>query len=1049
MIFCSCKYRFSSPRSRSRSSLGLPPVIYERRHLEAVVKSFDPGQRGWLSPGQVKRAFITLGLPPREITEEKLPTEEVLNELEAVQERELYHLVTAGSDREEESSSITASSSQTRTYGICIHLCFLFSIFDIYFKSPIVKHVSPFKPTHEAVADRLVLFVVDGLRAESFVNYTTMPYLRSRANSNGRWGISHTRVPTESRPGHVAVIAGFYEDPSAIAKGWKENPVDFDSVFNQTTYTWCWGTYDIIDIFTKGSIDNHIFVKKFDPYDQNFSTDKNTTLLDDWVFQNVKEFFNSAKYDNSVMEKLKGKKIAFFLHLLGTDTSGHTHKPKTQNFLTTLRFVDEGIQEIEQVIRDFYEDDGKTTFLMTSDHGMTDWGSHGAGDDHETQTPYVIWGAGVKQATQGQIDPNSNKMSLEHRLDITQADLAPLMSTILSIPVPVNSIGQLTTDLLDMSLENRAKAVYSNSRQLASQYDKKRADIEAYVIPLLYQPFEPFTKRKYNQLIEFTEKLLLNEEYEKLILFSEEIMDLSLSGLTYYHNYYQRPLLVLVTLSFIGWIVCLLKALSEQNIDAQAEHSNTNKDIIINRNLTYNYVNILFLILFVISNLLVYVQNLPVQYYLYLLLPICMWWYALSSPGTWAQTFRQLRMNQSAFTMVMEVFCYSTGSLALGLSFTYRWMLSIPLLGMGLWPFLSSTRAHLTKPILVAWPTTCLLLCLFSFMPVVGKEVFIQLVVTAGVIWLFVIALYLQRVLLSLFRNNTENKREIVLTVVQMILLILSLQNIYVQSRRFEQGTPVSYVYQTMAWGIAGASFILPLVHSRRLMCRLLAVNTSLLNFYILLSVAHEGLFMVTLMFNVTCWIYIEFKLLHLKNVKITECSFDKDTFRETSKSFTTIERSISNQDFRRAFFFITYIILAFFGTGNIASLNSFEVRWVTCFITSFQPFVITGLILLKTLSPFLSVACALRAVQHLTKAPVGYLNMIVLIYSNIMGIQLLYNVKNTGSWLEIGTSISQFVIVQVITLFIVLINQIARLLTDVSIYSIANNIFRTRKKYV
>lgn len=156
------------------------------------------------------------------------------------------------------------------------------------------------------------------------------------ANTHGRWGISSTRMPTESRPGHVAVIAGFYEDPSAILKGWKENPVDFDSVFNQSKYTWSWGAYDIVQIFTKGDTEGHIYVNIFDPYDQTFSTDKNTTLLDTWVFDNVKNFFHKAKDDPVVKAKLFLPKVVFFLHLLGTDTSGHTHKPKSPQVFSLL-----------------------------------------------------------------------------------------------------------------------------------------------------------------------------------------------------------------------------------------------------------------------------------------------------------------------------------------------------------------------------------------------------------------------------------------------------------------------------------------------------------------------------------------------------------------------------------------------------------------------------------------------------------------------------------------------------------------------------------------
>lgn len=55
--------------------------------------------------------------------------------------------------------------------GFFVQLMLLVSIFDIYFKSPIISGVPVQQVDYEPPADRLVLFVSDGLRADTFYNY--------------------------------------------------------------------------------------------------------------------------------------------------------------------------------------------------------------------------------------------------------------------------------------------------------------------------------------------------------------------------------------------------------------------------------------------------------------------------------------------------------------------------------------------------------------------------------------------------------------------------------------------------------------------------------------------------------------------------------------------------------------------------------------------------------------------------------------------------------------------------------------------------------------
>ena len=52
--------------------------------------------------------------------------------------------------------------------------------------------------------------------------------------------------------------------------------------------------------------------------------------------------------------------------------------------------------------------------------------------------------------------------------------------------------------------------------------------------------------------------------------------------------------------------------------------------------------------------------------------------------------------------------------------------------------------------------------------------------------------------------------------------------------------------------------------------------------------------------------------------------------------------------DVLTAFVFLHFSVVSFFGTGNIASLNSFDPRSIACLVSIFSPFLMGGLLLFK-----------------------------------------------------------------------------------------------------
>ena len=482
--------------------------------------------------------------------------------------------------------------------AVIFHVIYIYSIFDIYFVSPVVSGMRAYhvqrKQGGGPPAKRLVLYVGDGLRAdkafqsfpdpspsESNADLTPKPlapFLRSRVLSHGTFGVSHTRVPTESRPGHVALIAGLYEDVSAVTTGWKLNPVNFDSVFNRSSHTWSWGSADILPMFKEGAVPGRIDVDMYGEEAEDYTQD--ATLLDTWVFDRVKGMFASARLNSTLDSALREDKTIFFLHLLGLDTTGHAYRPYSKEYLHNIKIVDQGVEEITQLIEEFYGD-GKTAFVFTADHGMSDWGSHGDGHPDNTRTPLIAWGSGVSHPRKwkagkapGHEDLFSADWGLDHiqRNDVAQADVAALMAYLAGLDFPVNSVGELPLAYLAGSMEEKAEAALANAQEVLEMYRVKEVHKQATTFN--YKPYHAFSTEQ-DSIENRTRSIRLTidlGQYEEAIHQSSELLQHALQGLRYLQTYNWLFLRALVTLGYLGWIAYALTTVIDLHVLCGTSH---------------------------------------------------------------------------------------------------------------------------------------------------------------------------------------------------------------------------------------------------------------------------------------------------------------------------------------------------------------------------------------------------------------------------------------------------------------------------------------------
>ncbi|GAP90260.1 putative GPI ethanolamine phosphate transferase 1 [Rosellinia necatrix] len=930
--------------------------------------------------------------------------------------------------------------------AMVFHLVYIYSIFDIYFVSPIVSGMQLFqlerRPGEKAPADRLVLFVGDGLRAdkafqsfpepysktdEDLTPRPLAPFIRSRILEHGTFGVSHTRVPTESRPGHVALIAGLYEDVSAVATGWKLNPVNFDSVFNRSRHTWSWGSPDILPMFEQGATPGRIDAYCYDADFEDFSQD--ALHLDLWVFDHVKELFAAAAKNNTLNDALRQDKIVFFLHLLGLDTAGHSYRPYSKEYLHNLKVVDAGVKEVTNMIQKFYNDD-RTAFIFTADHGMSDWGSHGDGHPDNTRTPLVAWGSGVakpkiyKEGTAPGHDEYSADWNLARiqRHDVHQADVAALMAYLVGLEFPANSVGELPLSYLSADTKRKAEASLVNAREILEMYRVKEVSKKAKQVR--YKPYEPLSG-DHGKLLSIKD-LIDKGRFEEAIEESAALMKLALAGMRYLQTYDWLFLRALITIGYLGWIAFALTTV----IDLHVLHGTTQPSRTAGGIIFFSSVLIALYASFAVS-------QSPLTYYAYAFFPVGFWEevYARRESLTKGRQvlLGHLETGTKVLSFILNSIVYVGIIQSLAVGYIHREIFTGLFIAASLFPValgVSFLQKHFALS--ATWFTSCLLMCTFTLLPA-NKIEDIQLIMIGGSLMVAVGIFYLafEDKLLADFSGSIKPQsqpkqngisRALIGVQTGLIILAMVITRSSALSLQARQGLPRGN--QIVGWLVLGISLLMPLAHrlqpNNHYLHRLLVIFLTCAPTFVILTISYEGLFYLVFSLTLVTWVRLEHHgYVFLQSTQKKEECQKPTKVEAAAEAVVSQFRPLSLADARIALFFFVLLQSAFFSTGNIASISSFSLESVNRLFPIFDPLSQGALLTLKLMIPFVLISANLGVLNKRIGVAPSSLFMLAMALSDILTLYFFWVVKDEGSWLEIGSTISHFAIASMLCVFV------------------------------
>ena len=268
---------------------------------------------------------------------------------------------------------------------------------------------------------------------------------------------------------------------------------------------------------------------------------------------------------------------------------------------------------------------------------------------------------------------------------------------------------------------------------------------------------------------------------------------------------------------------------------------------------------------------------------------------------------------------------------------------------------------------------------------------------------------------------NTPSR--IVLSIqLGLVLLSMIVTKASITHLQAREGIPLGVL--TVCRATLLLSLLVPQLHglypNSHYIHRLVVIFLQFAPTFIILSISYEGLFYVAFCACLASWMGVEEGVcLHNSNPLSTTNGTATSGPTKSASGKKAAYRSLTLADARIPLFFTFVLHSAFFSASNIASVSSFSLSAVYRLIPIFDPFSQGALLLLKLLAPFSLLSTVFALINKRVGVPPSSLFMVVQAVSDVMTLSFFWMVRDEGSWLDIGSSISHFVIASLLGVFV------------------------------